>query len=155
MVLTVEVRVFWVVVRESRGSYSSSSSPRCESSFCAWPAVLVRLRVFHVVDVSWILELWSPSHFPVALSRFISFGHSFAMIIIRQNVFFKFVKEFFDCLGFLSREMRSCWPWGQTFDQRLDRCLVIGFWDLRSLLHEPSHEVSQWFSVFLFAVVQV
>jgi hypothetical protein len=48
----------------------------------------VRLRIFHIVDVSWILELWSPSHFPVSLSRFISLGYSFAMIIIRQNVFF-------------------------------------------------------------------
>jgi hypothetical protein len=101
------------------------------------------------------LELWSPGRFSVALSRFISFCHSFAMIIIRQNVFFKFVKEFLNCPGFLSREMRSCWPWGQTFDQCLDRCFVIGLWDLRPLLHEPSHEVSQRFSVFLFAVVQV
>jgi hypothetical protein len=32
--------------------------------------------------------LWSPSHFFVALTCFISFGHSSAMIIIRQDVFF-------------------------------------------------------------------
>jgi hypothetical protein len=32
--------------------------------------------------------LWSPSHFSVALSCFISFGHPFAMIIIGQNVLF-------------------------------------------------------------------
>jgi hypothetical protein len=75
-------------IRESWGSSSSSPSPRCESSSCAWPAVLMRLKIFHVVDVSWILELWSPSRFPVAVSRFISFGHSVAMIIIGQNVFF-------------------------------------------------------------------
>jgi hypothetical protein len=46
------------------------------------------LRIFHIVDVSWILGLWSPSHFSVALSCFIWFGHSFVMIIIRQDVFF-------------------------------------------------------------------
>jgi hypothetical protein len=88
MILTIEVRVFWVVIRESRGSSSSSPSPRCESPSCAWCAALVRLRIFHVVEVSWILKLWSPSHFSVALPYFISFGHSFAMIIIGQNVFF-------------------------------------------------------------------
>jgi hypothetical protein len=38
------------------------------------------------------------------------------MIVVRQNIFFKFVEEFFDRLGFLSCEMRSCWPWGQAFD---------------------------------------
>jgi hypothetical protein len=32
--------------------------------------------------------LWSPSRFSVALSCFILFGHSFAMIIIAQDVFF-------------------------------------------------------------------
>jgi hypothetical protein len=26
------------------------------------------------------------------------FGDSFAMIVVRQNIFFKFVKEFFNCL---------------------------------------------------------
>jgi hypothetical protein len=55
MILTIEVRVSWVVIHESRGSSSSSSSPGCESSSCAWSTVLVRLRIFHVVDVSWIL----------------------------------------------------------------------------------------------------
>jgi hypothetical protein len=85
MILTIEVQVFWVVIRESRGS--SSPSPGCKSSSCAWSAVLVRLRIFHIVDVSWILWLWSPSHFLVALSCFISLGRSFAMIIIGQDVF--------------------------------------------------------------------
>jgi hypothetical protein len=125
MILTIEVRVFGVVIRESRGSSSPSPTFRRESTSCGWPVALVRLRIFHVVDVSWILELWSPCRFSIALSRFVSFGDPFAMIIIRQNIFFKFVKEFFNCLGFLSREMRSCWPWGQTLDQCLDHCFVI------------------------------
>jgi hypothetical protein len=38
--------------------------------------------------------LGSPSRFSVALSCFISFGHSSTMIIIRQDVFFKFMKQF-------------------------------------------------------------
>jgi hypothetical protein len=88
MILTIEIRVSWVVIHESRGSSSSSPSPGCESSSCAWSVILVRLRIFHIVDVSWILGLWSPSYFSVALSCFISFGHSFAMIIIGQDVFF-------------------------------------------------------------------
>jgi hypothetical protein len=66
------------------------------------------------------------------------------MVVIRQNVLFQFVKKFLDRLGFLSREVGSCWPWGETFDQCLDRCFVISFGDLRRLLHEPSHEVPQW-----------
>jgi hypothetical protein len=141
MILTIEVRVSWVVIRESQGSSSSSPSPGCESSSCAWSTVLVRLRIFHVVDVSWILGLCSPSHFSVALSCFISFGHSSAMIIIGQDVFFEFMKKFFDCLGFLPRQMRSRWSWSQTIDQFLDRCFVIRFGNLRSLLHKSSHEV--------------
>jgi hypothetical protein len=40
------------------------------------------MRIFHIVDVSWILGLRSLSHFSVALSCFISLGHSSAMIII-------------------------------------------------------------------------
>jgi hypothetical protein len=44
------------------------------------------------------------------------FSHSFAMIIIRQDVLFQFMKKFFNHLGFLSRQMRSCWSWSQTFD---------------------------------------
>jgi hypothetical protein len=43
--------------------------------------------IFHIVDILWILGLWSPRHFSVALSCFISFGHSSAMIIIRQDIF--------------------------------------------------------------------
>jgi hypothetical protein len=92
----------------------------------------MRLGIFHVVDVSWILELWSLGCFSVALPRFISFGDSFAMIVIKQNIFFKFVKEFFNCLGFLSREMRSCWPWSQAL---IGALIVVfssasGIWDL-------------------------
>jgi hypothetical protein len=101
MILTIEVRVSWVVIRESRRSSSSSPSPGCESSSCAWSTVLVRLRIFHVVDVLWILGLGSPSHLSVALSGFISFGHSSVMIIIRQDVFFKFMKKFIKCLWLL------------------------------------------------------
>jgi hypothetical protein len=83
MIVTIEVRVSWVVIRESRGSSSSSPSSGCKSSSCAWSVVLVRLRISHVVDISWILRLRSPSHFSIALSRFISFIHSSVMIIIR------------------------------------------------------------------------
>jgi hypothetical protein len=116
MILTIELRVLWVVIRESWGSYSSSPSPWCESSSCARPAVLVRMRIFHIVDVSWILGLCSPSHFSVALSCFISFGHSFVMIIIGQDVLFQLMKKFLNRLRFLSRQMRSYWSWSQTFD---------------------------------------
>jgi hypothetical protein len=69
------------------------------------------LRIFHIVDVSWILGLWSPSHFSIALSCFISPGHSFAVIVIGQDVFFQFMKKFFNRLGFLLRQMGSCWSW--------------------------------------------
>jgi hypothetical protein len=110
MILTIEVRVSWVVICESRGSSFSSPSPSpgCESSSCAWSTVLVKLRIFHVVDDSWILGLGSPSHFSVALSCFISFSHSSAMIIIRQDVFFKFMKKFINGLWLLSCQVRSC-----------------------------------------------
>jgi hypothetical protein len=77
---------------------------------------LVRLRIFHIVDISWILGLCSPGHFSVALSGFISFSYSFAMIIIRQDVLFQFAKKFFNRLGFLSRQMLSWWSWSQTLD---------------------------------------
>jgi hypothetical protein len=141
MVLTIEVRVSWVVIRESQGSSSSSPSLGCKSSSCAWSVVLVMLRIFHVVDASWILRLRSPSHFSVALSRFISFSYSSTMIIIRQDIFFKFMKKFINCLWFLLRQVRSCWSWSQTLDQCLNRCFVIRLKNLGSLLHEPSHEV--------------
>jgi hypothetical protein len=90
MILTIELWVPWIVIREpwSSSSSSPSSSSRCESSSRALSTVLVRRRIFHVVDVSWILGLWSPCHFYVALSCFISFGHSSAMIIIGQDIFF-------------------------------------------------------------------
>jgi hypothetical protein len=75
------------------------------------------------------------------LSCFISFGHSFAMIIIRQDVLFKFMKKFINCLWLLSCQVRSCWSWSQVLDQCLDRCFVIRLRNLGSLLHESSHEI--------------
>jgi hypothetical protein len=36
------------------------------------------------------------------LSCFVSFNNSSAMIIIGLDVFFKFMEEFINCLGFLS-----------------------------------------------------
>jgi hypothetical protein len=72
----------------SRGSSSSSPSSRCEPSSCTRSVVLVRLRIFHIVDISWILGLHSPGHFSVALLGFISFIHSFVMIIIGQDILF-------------------------------------------------------------------
>jgi hypothetical protein len=86
MILAIEVWISWIVIRESRGSSPPSSSPRCKSSSCVWSVVLVRLRIHHIVDISWILR--SPCHFSVALSRFISLNHSSAMIVIGQDVFF-------------------------------------------------------------------
>jgi hypothetical protein len=116
MILAIEVWVFWVVIRESEGFSSSSPSSGCEPSSCAGSVVLVGLWIFHIVDILWILGLCSPGHFFVALPGFISFSYSFAMIIIRQDVFFQFMKKFLNRLGFLSRQMRSCWSWSQTFD---------------------------------------
>jgi hypothetical protein len=141
MILTIEVRVSWVVIRESQRSSSSSPSPWCEPSSRAWSTILVRLRIFHVVDVSWILRLWSPRHLFVALSSFISFSHSSALIIIGQDVFFEFKKKFINCLWRLSCQVRSCWSWSQALDQCFDSCFVIRLKNLGSLLHEPSHEV--------------
>jgi hypothetical protein len=60
------------------------------------------MRIFHIVDVSQILRLRSPCHFSVALSCFISFSYSSAMFVITQDVLFKFMKKFLNCLGFLS-----------------------------------------------------
>jgi hypothetical protein len=107
MIMEIEVRDFWVVIRESRGSSSSSPSSGCEPSSCTRSVVLVRLRILHIVDISWILGLRSPGHFSVALPGFISFSHSFVMIIIRQDILFQFMKKFFNRLGFLSRHMLS------------------------------------------------
>jgi hypothetical protein len=64
---------------------------------------------FHIIDISWILELRSPCHFSVALSCFISFNDSSAVIFVRHGVFFKFMKKFINYFGFLSCQMRSCW----------------------------------------------
>jgi hypothetical protein len=130
-----------ILVCEFRGSSFPSPSPRCKSFSCAWSIVLVGLRIFHIVDVSRQLGLRSPSHFSIALSCFVSFSYSSAMIIIRQDVLFKFMKKFINCLGFLSCQMWSRWSWSQTLDQCLDRCFVIRFGNLGSLLHEPSYEV--------------
>jgi hypothetical protein len=56
------------------------------------------------------LELRSPHHFSVALFFFISFDNSSAVIFIRHDVFFKFMKKFINCLGFFRvRCVRSCW----------------------------------------------
>jgi hypothetical protein len=85
--------------------------------------------------------LRSPGNFFVALSRFIPFSHSSAMIIIRQDVIFNFMKKFINCLWLFSCQMWNCWSWSQTLDQCLDRCFVIRLRDLRSLLHESSHKV--------------
>jgi hypothetical protein len=38
------------------------------------------------------------------------------MIIIRQDVLFKFMKKFFNRLRFPSHQMRSCLSWSQDFD---------------------------------------
>jgi hypothetical protein len=141
VILVVEVRTSWIVVHEFQWSSSSFPSPGCKSSSCAWSIVLVRLKIFHVVDVSRILGLRSPSHFSVALSHFISFSHSFVMIIVRQDIFFKFMKKFINCLWFLSRQVQSCWSWSQTLDQCLNRCFVVRLRNLGSLLHDSSDEV--------------
>jgi hypothetical protein len=102
VILAVEVRISWIVICEFRGSSPPSPSPssRCKSSSCAWSVVLVRMRIFHIVDVSQILGLRSPCHFSIALSCFVSFSYSSAMIVIGQDVLLKFMKKFINCLGF-------------------------------------------------------
>jgi hypothetical protein len=85
--MLINVFSYWILAK-SRGSSSSSPSSGCEPSSCTRSVVLVRLRIFHIVDISWILGLRSPGHLSVALPSFISFSHSFAMIIIRQDVLF-------------------------------------------------------------------
>jgi hypothetical protein len=88
VILAIEVWVFRVMIRESRGPSTSSPSSGREPSSSAGSAVLVQLWIFHIVDIPWILGLCSPGHFSVALPGFVSFGYSLAMIIIRQDVFF-------------------------------------------------------------------
>jgi hypothetical protein len=100
VILAVEVRISWIVICEFQGSSPPSPSPGCKSSSCAWSVVLVRLRIFHIVDVSQILGLRSPCHFSIALSCFVSFSYSSAMIVIGQDVLLKFMKKFINCLGF-------------------------------------------------------
>jgi hypothetical protein len=84
MILAVEVWIFWVMILNFRGSSSPSSSPRCMTSSCAWSIVLIELRVFHVVDVSWGLKVRSPSYSSVALPCFISLGNSSSMYSSRS-----------------------------------------------------------------------
>jgi hypothetical protein len=141
VILAVEVWISWIMICEFRGSSSPCPSPGCKSSSCAWSIVLIGLRIFHIVDVSRILGLRCPCHFSISLSCFVSYGHSPTMIIIRQDVLFKFMEKFIDCLGFLSCQVWSCWSWSQTLDQCFDRCFVICFGNLGSLLHESSYEV--------------
>jgi hypothetical protein len=93
---------------------------------------LVRLRIFHIVDISWILGLRSPGHFSVALPCFISFSHSFAMIIIRQDVFFQFMKKFLNRLGFF---LVRCEAVGPGVRPLISALIVVfssasGIWDL-------------------------
>jgi hypothetical protein len=84
--------------------------------------LLFWLGCFHIVDVSWILGLRSPHHLSIALSCFVSFSYSSAVIVIGQDVLFKLMEKFIDCLGFLSCQVWSCWSWSQTLDQCFDRC---------------------------------
>jgi uncharacterized protein YhhL (DUF1145 family) len=51
MILAVEVQISWIMICESRESSPPSPSPGCKSSSCAWSVVLVRLWIFHIVDV--------------------------------------------------------------------------------------------------------
>jgi hypothetical protein len=141
VILSVEVWISWVVVCEFRGSSSPSPSPGCKSSSCAWFVVLIGLMIFYIVDVSWILGLRSPRHFSFDLSCFVSFSYSCAVILIVQDVLFKFMEKFIDCLGFLSCQVWSSWSWSQTLDQCFDCCFVIPFRNLGSLVHESSYEV--------------
>jgi hypothetical protein len=105
VILAIKVRIPWIVLFEFRGSSSPSPSPGCKSSSSAWYVVLIGLRIFHVVDVSQILGLRSPRHFSIALSCFVSFSYSSAIIVIGQDVLFRFMKKFINCLGFLSCQM--------------------------------------------------
>jgi hypothetical protein len=155
VILVVKVWISWVMVCELRGSSSSSPSSGCKVSSCAWSFVLIGLGIFHVIDVSWVLELRYPDHFSVALSCFISFSNSSPMIIVGHDVFFKFTKKFINCFGFLSCEMRSCRSWSRTLDQCLNCCFIIRFGNMQPLLHESSYVIPQWLSVFLLVVVEI
>jgi hypothetical protein len=52
-----------------------------------------------------ILGLRSPHHFSISLSCFVSFSYSSAVIVIGQDLLFKFMEKFINCLGFLSCQM--------------------------------------------------
>jgi hypothetical protein len=155
VILAVEVGISWVMVCEFRGSSSPSSSPACKTSSCAWSVVLIGVRVFHVIYVSWILELRCPRHSSIALSCSISFSNPSTVIFIRHDVFFKFMKKFINYFGFLSCQRRSCRSWSQTLDQSLYCCFIIHFGNLGYLLLESSYKVLQWLSIFLLVVVQI
>jgi hypothetical protein len=86
VILAVEVWISWVMICEFRGSSAPSPFPGCKTSSYVWSVVLIGLGIFHVIDVSWILELKSPRHFSVALSCFISFGNSSAVIFIKHDI---------------------------------------------------------------------
>jgi hypothetical protein len=132
MIRTIEVWVFRVMIRDPWGSSSSSPSSGREPSSGAWCAVLVRLWIFDIVNISWILGLCSPGHFSIALPVFVSFGYSLAMIIIRQDVFLQFMKKFLNRLGFLSSQMRSFGPGVRPLINALIVVLspASGIWDL-------------------------
>jgi hypothetical protein len=105
MILAIEVRIFRVMVRKSRGSSSSPPSSGSEPSSGAWRATLLRLWISDIVDISRMLGLCSPCHLSVSLPCLIPLGYSPAIVIIRQDVFFQFTKKFLNRLGFLSSEM--------------------------------------------------
>jgi hypothetical protein len=76
--------------------------------------------------------LCSPGHFSVALLSFITFSHSFAVIIIGQDVLFQFVKKFFNCLGFFCVRCEVVGPGVKPLISALIVVLssASGIWDL-------------------------
>jgi hypothetical protein len=71
-------------------------------------------------------------HFSVALPGFVSFSYSFAMIIIRQDVFFQFMKKFLNRLGFF---LVRCEAVGPGVRPLISALIVVlssasGIWDL-------------------------
>jgi hypothetical protein len=55
---TVKIWISWVVICDSR----RSSSSWCETYSCTWFAVLIELRTFDIVDVSWVLRMRFPCY---------------------------------------------------------------------------------------------
>jgi hypothetical protein len=76
--------------------------------------------------------LLSPSHFSVALPSFISFSHSFAMIIIGQDVLFLFMKSSSTVLGFFRVRCEAVGPRVKPLISALIVVLssASGIWDL-------------------------